>query len=181
MASGKIKWWDNKKGFGFIAQDTGQDVFVHHTEVLGGGFKVFNEGDEVTQGQVLIRLDPTLAGADSVSVETELALKRLALRRIDAELRGIPLMPQFGDDRTDLGVVGDVVAEEDHACGLAGLDPLDQAGRRGEPGVRVDDPLPGLLLRCQRVRRDHRRAVGRHRDHRRGRRRDQGDPVQPAP
>ncbi len=48
MASGKIKWWDNKKGFGFIAQEAGQDVFVHHTEVLGNGVKVFNEGDEVT-------------------------------------------------------------------------------------------------------------------------------------
>ena len=48
MASGKVKWWDNKKGFGFIAQDTGQDVFVHHTAILGGGFKVLNEGDQVT-------------------------------------------------------------------------------------------------------------------------------------
>ena len=48
MASGKVKWWDNRKGFGFISQDTGQDVFVHHTEILGGGFKVLNEGDEVT-------------------------------------------------------------------------------------------------------------------------------------
>ena len=48
MASGKVKWWDNKKGFGFIAQDTGQDVFVHHTAILGGGVKVLNEGDPVT-------------------------------------------------------------------------------------------------------------------------------------
>jgi len=48
MASGKVKWWDNKKGFGFIAQDKGQDVFVHHTAIVGGGFKVLNEGDEVT-------------------------------------------------------------------------------------------------------------------------------------
>jgi len=48
MASGKVKWWDNKKGFGFIAQDTGQDVFVHHTAILGGGFKALNEGDQVT-------------------------------------------------------------------------------------------------------------------------------------
>jgi len=48
MASGKRKWWDNKKGFGFIAQDVGQDVFVHHTAILGSGFKVLNEGDEVS-------------------------------------------------------------------------------------------------------------------------------------
>lgn len=48
MASGKVKWFDNKKGFGFIAQDTGQDVFVHHTSILGGGFKTLNEGEDVT-------------------------------------------------------------------------------------------------------------------------------------
>jgi cold shock protein len=47
MASGKVKWWDNKKGFGFIAQESGQDVFVHHTAILGGGFKTLNEGEEV--------------------------------------------------------------------------------------------------------------------------------------
>lgn len=48
MASGKVKWFDNKKGFGFIAQETGQDVFVHHTSILGSGFKTLNEGENVT-------------------------------------------------------------------------------------------------------------------------------------
>lgn len=48
MASGKVKWFDNKKGFGFIAQDTGQDVFVHHTSIMGGGFKTLDEGETVT-------------------------------------------------------------------------------------------------------------------------------------
>ena len=47
MASGKVKWWDNKKGFGFIAQESGQDVFVHHSSIVGKGFKTLNEGDEV--------------------------------------------------------------------------------------------------------------------------------------
>ena len=47
-SSGKVKWFDNKKGFGFIAQETGQDVFVHHTAILGSGFKTLNEGDPVT-------------------------------------------------------------------------------------------------------------------------------------
>jgi len=47
MASGKVKWFDNKKGFGFIAQPTGQDVFVHHTSIMGGGFKTLLEGEEV--------------------------------------------------------------------------------------------------------------------------------------
>ena len=48
MASGKVKWWNNKSGFGFISQESGQDVFVHHTSVVGQGFKVLNPGDEVT-------------------------------------------------------------------------------------------------------------------------------------
>jgi cold shock protein len=48
MASGKVKWFDNKKGFGFIADDTGQDVFVHHTSIMGGGFKTLDEGEMVT-------------------------------------------------------------------------------------------------------------------------------------
>jgi cold shock protein len=47
MASGKVKWFDNKKGFGFIAQDAGKDVFVHHTSILGQGFKTLHEGDVV--------------------------------------------------------------------------------------------------------------------------------------
>lgn len=47
MASGKVKWFDNKKGFGFIAQESGQDIFVHHTSILGQGFKTLNEGDTV--------------------------------------------------------------------------------------------------------------------------------------
>ena len=48
MASGKVKWFDNRKGFGFITQDSGDDVFVHHTRIAGKGYKSLQEGDEVT-------------------------------------------------------------------------------------------------------------------------------------
>jgi CspA family cold shock protein len=47
MATGKVKWFDNKKGFGFIIQDSGADVFVHHTAIIGGGFKTLNQGESV--------------------------------------------------------------------------------------------------------------------------------------
>jgi CspA family cold shock protein len=48
MASGKVKWFDNKKGFGFIIQESGPDVFVHHSCILGNGYKTLNEGEQVT-------------------------------------------------------------------------------------------------------------------------------------
>jgi CspA family cold shock protein len=47
MASGKIKWWDNKKGFGSSPRMPAR-TFVHHTAILGSGFRVLNEGDEVS-------------------------------------------------------------------------------------------------------------------------------------
>lgn len=56
------------------------------------------EGDAVEAGQVLVRLDPTLTGADQQTLAHELAMRRLALRRIDAELAGAPLLAQKGDD-----------------------------------------------------------------------------------
>jgi CspA family cold shock protein len=48
MASGKVKWFNNTKGFGFIVQDSGQDVFVHHTSILGRGYRTLLEGEEVS-------------------------------------------------------------------------------------------------------------------------------------
>ena len=48
MASGKVKWFDNKRGFGFILQETGQDVFVHHSCILGSGYKTLQEGEVVS-------------------------------------------------------------------------------------------------------------------------------------
>ncbi|HNQ46053.1 MAG TPA: cold-shock protein [Syntrophorhabdus sp.] len=47
MAKGKVKWFNESKGFGFIAQEDGKDVFVHFTAIQGEGFKTLSEGDEV--------------------------------------------------------------------------------------------------------------------------------------
>ena len=55
MANGSVKWFNDHKGYGFIEQEEGPDVFVHHSGINANGFKSLNEGDSVTfdaeQGQ----------------------------------------------------------------------------------------------------------------------------------
>ncbi len=47
MAEGQVKWFNEKKGYGFIQQDNGQDLFVHYTAIQGDGFKTLTEGQRV--------------------------------------------------------------------------------------------------------------------------------------
>ena len=47
MVQGTVKWFNDKKGFGFIVADTGTDVFVHHSVIEGEGYKSLKEGDKV--------------------------------------------------------------------------------------------------------------------------------------
>jgi len=47
MARGKVKWFSNQKGYGFITPESGNDVFVHHSAIEGEGYKTLQEGQEV--------------------------------------------------------------------------------------------------------------------------------------
>ena len=54
MVQGTVKWFNNQKGYGFISPESGNDVFVHHSEIQGDGYKTLNEGEtvsfEITEG-----------------------------------------------------------------------------------------------------------------------------------
>ncbi|HOX09688.1 MAG: cold-shock protein [Candidatus Omnitrophota bacterium] len=47
MARGKVKWFSNQKGYGFITPESGSDVFVHYSAIQGDGYKTLEEGQEV--------------------------------------------------------------------------------------------------------------------------------------
>ena len=47
MPRGSVKWFDDRKGYGFIARDSGKDIFVHFSAIQGAGFKTLTEGEEV--------------------------------------------------------------------------------------------------------------------------------------
>ena len=63
MLKGTVKWFNESKGFGFIEQEEGKDVFVHYSAIAGSGFKTLNEGDKVQFEIVDGAKGPTAANA----------------------------------------------------------------------------------------------------------------------
>lgn len=71
-SSGKVKWFSQEKGYGFIQQDSGPDVFVHHSQIQASGFRTLNEGERVEfdvieepkglKAQNVTRLDAPVGG-----------------------------------------------------------------------------------------------------------------------
>ncbi|AQT68916.1 Cold shock-like protein [Anaerohalosphaera lusitana] len=52
MAKGKVKWFDPKKGYGFVLNDEGEDVFVHYTSIIGDGFRCLRNGQTVEYDEI---------------------------------------------------------------------------------------------------------------------------------
>ena len=65
MAQGIVKWFNDSKGFGFIEQEDGPDVFVHHSGINASGFKSLKEGDKVT---FEVKQGPKGPSAENVTV-----------------------------------------------------------------------------------------------------------------
>ena len=64
MPKGKVKWFSDQKGYGFITSENGKDVFVHHTAIQGDGFKSLSEGQEVE-----FEITPGPKGEQAVNVK----------------------------------------------------------------------------------------------------------------
>ena len=73
MSDGKVKWFNSRKGYGFIATDDGRDIFVHYSNISGDGYKTLVEGDSVTfdvvEGDKGLRAENVVAKTASGSKE----------------------------------------------------------------------------------------------------------------
>ena len=73
MSDGKVKWFNPRKGFGFIQTEDGRDIFVHYSSISGDGFKTLAEGDPVTfeiiEGDKGLRAENVIAKTASETEE----------------------------------------------------------------------------------------------------------------
>lgn len=82
MARGTVKWFDPKKGFGFVVNEDGVDVFVHYTSIEGDGFRCLKSGQEVTyqekaseKGLLGVDVQIVSEGDDGAASDDEQALE----------------------------------------------------------------------------------------------------------
>ena len=78
MSEGKVKWFNPRKGYGFIATDDGRDIFVHYASISGSGYRTLVEGDPVTfdivEGEKGLRAENVIqqsASKDDMASESE--------------------------------------------------------------------------------------------------------------
>ncbi|TKJ36742.1 MAG: cold-shock protein [Planctomycetes bacterium B3_Pla] len=75
MSDGKVKWFNPRKGYGFIATEDGRDIFVHYSSISGDGYKTLVEGDpvtfDVTEGDKGLRAENVVAQSASESSASE--------------------------------------------------------------------------------------------------------------
>jgi CspA family cold shock protein len=75
MSEGKVKWFNPRKGYGFIATDDGRDIFVHYASISGEGYRTLAEGDPVTfdivEGEKGLRAENVVPKSASESKEEE--------------------------------------------------------------------------------------------------------------
>jgi CspA family cold shock protein len=88
MAEGKVKWFNTRKGYGFIAADDGTDIFVHYSNIAADGYKTLAEGDPVTfdvvEGEKGLRAEnvvPKAAPKTKPAPKAKAAPKRKAAKR----------------------------------------------------------------------------------------------------
>jgi CspA family cold shock protein len=74
MSQGKVKWFNARKGYGFIAGEDGQDIFVHYASISSDGYKTLNEGQDVTydvvKGEKGLRAENVVPVASTESTES---------------------------------------------------------------------------------------------------------------
>ena len=75
MATGNVKWFDNRKGWGFITQTDGEEVFVHYRTIAGDGFRTLNQGQavvyEAEEGPKGLRASSVRAGQEQAAQEQQ--------------------------------------------------------------------------------------------------------------